>query len=96
MVDPDTQHERWCQAVQLLGGPRSAAAAIGVGEKTIYRLIKRESDLHDGFLHDTAAALQRRARECLDLEKLITPAFSRNLVDAQPRETGNRLRHRKD
>lgn len=95
MTDIDTQHQRWLRAVQLLGGPRSAARAVGTAPKTIYRLIHREFPLHDGFLRDTAEALQRHARECAELEKWITPAFSRNLVENQPRETANRLRHRK-
>lgn len=94
MTDPETQHARWRRAVELLGGTRSAARAIGLSERSVHRLLHRESMLHDGHLRDTAAALHARSRECLQLEKLITPAFSSNLTAQQPRETGNRIRHR--
>lgn len=95
-VDPDSQLARFQQAVQLLGGVRTAARALDVSDRTIYALIYGKRALHDGFLRDMAAALIRHADECRTLERQISPAFVGNLTAAQQaaKPHGNRYDRR--
>lgn len=94
MTDPATQHQNFLRAVELLGGTRSAARAIGCTERTMSRLIAQKSPLHEGWLKDTAAALLRLSDDARALEKVISPAFARNLYEGQPRETRRTTRHK--
>lgn len=82
-IDPDSQLARFRDAVQLLGGVRSAARELDVSDRTIYALIYGKRALHDGFLRDMAAALIRHADQCRALERLISPAFVGNLTADQ-------------
>jgi len=82
-TDPDSQLARFREAVQLLGGVRTAARALDVSDRTIYALIYGKRALHDGFLRDMAAALIRHADQCRALERLISPAFVGNLTAEQ-------------
>lgn len=93
---PQIQLDRFRLAVTLLGGPRAAAQEIGVGDRTVERLIAGASPIHDGFLRDIARALLRHADACKALERQLSPAFAGNLVDGQPRETGRRTRHQQE
>lgn len=85
MIPDDIQLSRFRDAVELLGGPRSASRAIGVNERTIARLLAGTSTLHAGFLEDTARALLDHAEQCRRLERAISPAFAENLTDDQLR-----------
>lgn len=92
-IDPESQLARFRRAVELLGGVRSAARALDCKDRTIYALIYGDRDLHDGWLRDIAAALIRHADECRAVERLISPAFSGNLTEAQQttKPHGNRF-----
>lgn len=96
-VEANSQLARFRDAVQLLGGVRSAARELDVSDRTIYALIYGKRDLHDGFLRDMAAALIRHADACRALERLISPAFVGNLTKEQQaaKPHGNRY-DRKD
>jgi len=83
MTLEETQLARFKAAVELLGGSRSAARAIGVNERTITRLLAGTSALHAGFLEDTAKALIVHADQCRAIERLISPAFAQNLTSDQ-------------
>src|SRR5580765_5082099 len=89
-ADPDFQHACFLEAVDLLGGSRSAARAIDLSERSMTRLIARRNPLHDGFLRDIAAALIEHARRCRALEKRLSPMFADNLTADQPHETRRR------
>lgn len=80
----EAQLLRFRRAVDLLGGPRAAAAELGVTERTMTRLFAGASPLHYGFLQDTAAALLRHAEACRRMERLLSPAFAENLTPDQP------------
>ncbi len=82
-VDPDSQLARFRQAVQLIGGVKSAARELDVSDRTIYALIYAKRPVHDGFLRDMAAALIRHADACRALERTISPAFVANLTKEQ-------------
>lgn len=83
MIPEEIQLTRFKAAVDLLGGPRSAARALEINERTIVRLLAGQSTLHVGFLQDTAAALLEHAEQCKKLERLISPAFASNLTAEQ-------------
>ncbi len=93
-VDPDSQLARFRDAVQLLGGVRSAARELDCNDRTLYALIYGKRDLHDGWLRDMAAALIRKADACRELERKISPAFVANLTKDQ--QTGDRHHNRFD
>ena len=82
-MDQQAQLEYFRQAVDLLGGQRPTARAIGVAERTIRALLSGERQLHPGFLQDAATALLEHAEQCRKLERLISPAFSGNLTAEQ-------------
>lgn len=82
-VDPDSQLARFTEAVQLLGGVRSAARALDCNDRTMYALIYGKRELHDGWLRDMAAALIKHADACRAIERKISPAFVGNLTTAQ-------------
>ena len=83
-TDPNQQRLRLIEAVDLLGGPRSAAPAIGLGERHLRRLLAGGSPIHTGILADTAKALVIHADACRALERALSPAFSANLTPDQP------------
>lgn len=87
-TDPTQQLQLFNMAIDLLGGPRSAARAIGVSERTMLRLGAGDTALHDGFLRDVSAALVVHAKACSEIEKKLNPLFTGNLVDEQPRADG--------
>lgn len=95
-TDPDSQLGRFRDAVQLLGGVRSAARELDVADRTIYALIYGKRALHDGFLRDMAAALIRHADKCRALERQLSPAFVGNLTPEQQtaKPHGNRFDRR--
>lgn len=93
-VDPDSQLARFRDAVQLLGGVRTAARALDCNDRTLYSLIYGKRPLHDGWLRDMAAALIKHADTCRELERKISPAFSANLTKDQ--QTGERHPNRYD
>lgn len=82
-MDPETQHQNFVAAVNLLGGGRSAAREIGVSDRTMERLVAGQSRLHEGFLRDMADALIRHADACRTLERQLSPAFVANLTEEQ-------------
>lgn len=82
-MNPATQHQLFLRALDLLGGSRSAARAIGVSERTIDRLKSGTSPLHAGLLRDISAALVTHAAACRQLERDLSPAFAANLTPAQ-------------
>lgn len=88
--DTDELHQLalFRQAVELLGGQRATARALGIAERTVRALVAGPGDpngrkLHAGFLEDTAAALLKHADQCRELEKRLTPAFAGNLTERQ-------------
>ncbi len=83
-IDPQTQLTRFRAAVALLGGPRSAARALALGERHVGRLYSGGSPLHSGILADLGQALLAHADQCRALERQISPAFAANLIDGQP------------
>ena len=83
-TDQHSQRARLQQAVDLLGGPRSAAPAIGMGARHLTRLLAGGSPIHTGILADTARALVAHADACRQLERAISPAFAANLAPDQP------------
>ena len=87
-IDPDTQLDRFCRAVDLLGGQRATARYLGINERQIRFLIAGDRPLHDGFLRDTAKALIAHADACRKLERLISPAFVGNLTADQAERQG--------
>lgn len=95
-VSKETQHAHFVEAVQLLGGERSAAHVLRVSDRTVRRLIAGDSPIHDGFLRDMAAALLAHADACRALEKQINPLFSANLVNGQAREDGRRTARKQE
>lgn len=82
-IDPATQLDRFFRGVALLGGTRSAAAALGVTSRTIERLHTGQLQLHQGYLTDLAAALLIRSDQCRELERELSPAFAGNLTSDQ-------------
>ncbi|PNU05839.1 hypothetical protein [Novosphingobium guangzhouense] len=93
MTTPENQIELFSQAVDALGGTRSAARALGCSEKTVSRLTSGQVKLHEGFLKDIAAALLEHADRCRKLERHLSPAFPSNLVEGQAQQDGRRTRH---
>lgn len=93
MTDPATQLDHFHQAVALLGGPRSAARAVGMSERSMARFLAGQVTLHQGVLRDMAAALIAHADACRTAERRLSPAFAGNLIPGQPREDGRRRRH---
>lgn len=83
-IDQTLQLTRLTQAVDLLGGSRSAAPAIGLGERHLRRLLAGGSPIHTGILADTAKALVAHADACRQLERALSPAFAANLTPDQP------------
>lgn len=88
MPDPKTQLEDFALAVELLGGQRATARALGIHERSVRALIAGPDQpfgraLHDGFLRDAAAALLAHAEACRALERRLSPAFAANLTPAQ-------------
>jgi hypothetical protein len=96
MQSPETQHALFVDAVQLLGGSRSAARALAISERTMANLLAGKQRLHDGFLRDMARALLDHAEGCRALERRLNPLFAANRTEGQPREdrrrTGSRWR----
>lgn len=82
-MDPQDQLELFRDAVALLGGSRTAAARLGVAERTVTRLLAGETTLHTGFLADMAKALLDHAEACRAMERRLSPAFADNLTEAQ-------------
>jgi hypothetical protein len=96
MTTPENQIELFSQAVEALGGRRSAAIAIDCSEKTVGRIMSGQVTLHEGYLKDIAAALLEHADRCRRLERRLSPAFPSNLVEGQPQQDGRRTRHLED
>lgn len=82
-MNPATQHQHFLRALDLLGGSRSAARALGISERTIDRLKSGTSPLHAGLLRDLSAALTAHAAACRQLERDLSPAFAANLTAPQ-------------
>lgn len=82
-LEPQQQLARFRDAVDLLGGPRSAARALAITERHMGRLYSGASPLHAGFLADIGAALLAHAEACKTLERQLSPAFTANLVEGQ-------------
>lgn len=83
MTPEEIQLARFKAAIELLGGTRSTAKAIGISERTIDRMVAGTSTIHVGILQDTAQALLKHADKCRKLEQLISPAFAHNLTREQ-------------
>ena len=83
-IDQQTQLARFQAAVELLGGPRSAARALDIGERHVTRLLAGGSPLHAGILADTGQALLAHAGACRMAERELSPAFAANRTPAQP------------
>lgn len=83
MTPDEIQLAHFKAAINLLGGPRSAARVLDINERTIARLLAGQATLHVGFLQDTAKALLEHAEQCRKLERLISPAFADNLTAEQ-------------
>lgn len=94
-IDPETQRSLFAQAVQALGGTTTAAAAIGVGTRTLERINAGTHQAHDGIMADLAKALLERAELCRALEKQINPMFAANRVDGQRAQDGRRDRRQR-
>lgn len=90
---PANQLSHFREAVQLLGGERSASRAIGVSERTMRRILFGEARLHAGFLRDIAAALLTHAQACRKLEMRLSPMFQANLTAEQQTDTPDRRRY---
>ena len=82
-MDQQTQLENFRLAVDLLGGQRSTARAIGVAERTMRALVAGDRKLHAGFLADVARALVDHAEQCRKVERQLCPAFAHNLTAEQ-------------
>lgn len=87
-MDEHEQLQHFRAAVDLLGGQRATARALGIAERTVRALVAGPQDpngrkLHAGFLRDTAQALVLHALACRELERQLTPAFSGNLTPRQ-------------
>jgi hypothetical protein len=83
MIDPATQHQRFLAAIDLLGGQRATARAIGINDRTLRALIAGEKNLHQGYLQDIATALQHHADACREAERQLSPLFTANLTQHQ-------------
>ena len=87
MPDPATQLEIFAHAVDLLGGQRATARALGIHERSVRALLAGPEAggraLHDGFLRDIAKALLAHAEACRLAERRLSPAFAANLTLAQ-------------
>lgn len=92
-TSPEHQLSHFRDAVQLLGGERSAGRAIGVSDRTMRRILAGEARLHDGFLRDIAGALITHAECCRALEKRLSPMFYANLTAEQQADTPDRRRY---
>jgi hypothetical protein len=58
------RREQFAVAVDLLGGNAAAAEALDISERTVRRLLAGDSELHEGFTNDIAAALECHAITC--------------------------------
>lgn len=87
MPDPATQLEIFAHAVDLLGGQRATARALGIHERSVRALLAGPEAggraLHDGFLRDIAEALLDHAEACRLAERRLSPAFAANLTPQQ-------------
>lgn len=89
MIDPEEQLKTFRLAVTLLGGQRSAAAAMtavsgmSMNERTMRALWGGERTLHEGYLRDIAKALIAHADACRMIERKLSPAFAGNLTTDQ-------------
>ncbi len=86
------QRKCFALAVDLLGGTRAAARRIDVSERTMRNLLNGAQAIHEGFLHDIAAALLAQAEACRMMERNLSPAFVTNLTAGQAVEDGRRTR----
>lgn len=93
MTSTENQLSDFRDAVQLLGGERSASRAIGVSDRTMRRILSGEARLHAGFLRDIAAALLTHAQTCRKLEMRLSPMFHANLTAEQRTDTPDRRRY---
>lgn len=93
MTTPENQIELFSQAVEALGGARSASRLLGCSEKTVGRIMSGQVTLHEGYLKDIAAALIQHADHCRKLERRLSPAFPSNLVQGQAQPDGRRTRY---
>jgi DNA-binding transcriptional regulator YdaS (Cro superfamily) len=80
------QLTRFIDAVELLGGQRAAARAIGVSDRTIRFLVAGQKPLHTGYTRDIATALLDHASRCSALERQINPLYTANRTAAQRNE----------
>ena len=85
---PKTQLNDFALAVELLGGQRATARALGIHERSVRALLAGPDEptgraLHDGFLRDIAAALIDHAEACRLAERRLSPAFAANLTPQQ-------------
>lgn len=83
-LDKLTQRARFQQAVDALGGSRSAARMLTMTERHMTRLLTGNSPLHSGILEDIGRALIEHAELCRLLERQLSPAFAENRVPDQP------------
>lgn len=73
------------RAVDLLGGKKDTAAALGINERNVGRLLSGALRIHAGTLEKLSKALIAHADACRALERQINPAFARNRTAAQDR-----------
>lgn len=88
LPDPKTQLETFALAVELLGGQRATARALGIHERSVRALLAGPDEptgraLHDGVLQVIAEALIDHAEACRLAERRLSPAFAVNLTPNQ-------------
>lgn len=85
-TDPvDHQRDLFREAVDLLGGPRSAARVLDVNDRTMFRFLKGDLRINTHTLEKISTALLAHADRCRALERQLSPAFTANLTEAQAR-----------
>lgn len=82
-MDQKTQLELFSHAVTLLGGNTATARELGMNERSVRFILDGTRRPHAGILEDMAKALIRRADECREVERKLSPAFAANLTEAQ-------------
>lgn len=91
-MDTETQHQLFIRAVDLLGGAGATALALNMAPRNVSRLIAGQNRLHAGILEDLCKALIAHADTCRAVERQLSPAYARNLTDAQtkpPKHSGD-------
>jgi hypothetical protein len=83
MINPVIQLDDFRKAIRLLGGGRATADALGVSDRHIRHVLAGKRELHAGILADLDDALARRANDCRDLRRRLSPVFERNLTPEQ-------------